>query len=98
MKALAFFNVSAYKYVIGANLEEKMRTELPFFAIALLLFAAFSVNIFLGAARIPVFLGDVAEMLALFGACVFFVIAVLRLENRGGAAGQSITRKGGDTK
>lgn len=54
-----------------------MRRESPFFMIALLLFAVFAVNVILGSAHQPVFMSDVAEMLTLFGACIFFVVAVL---------------------
>lgn len=57
-----------------------MRKESAFFAIALLLFAVFAANVTLGSARQPVFMNDVEEMLTLFGACIFFVVAVLILE------------------
>jgi hypothetical protein len=57
-----------------------MRKESIFFAIAALLFSVFAANVILGSARQPVFMSDVSEMLTLFGACIFFVVAVLILE------------------
>jgi hypothetical protein len=57
-----------------------VRKESIFFAIALLLFGVFAANVILGSARQPVFMNDVSEMLTLFGACIFFVVAVLILE------------------
>lgn len=44
------------------------------------LLALFVANIALGAAKAGVFLGDVGEMLVLFGASVLFVAAILRME------------------
>ncbi|MEM8872538.1 MAG: hypothetical protein AAGB10_21365 [Pseudomonadota bacterium] len=43
-------------------------------------FALFFANVAVGAARQPVFLGDVAEMLTLGAASVLFVIGVLQRE------------------
>lgn len=59
----------------------KQGEALAFF-VAGILFAIFLFNIILGAARGGVFLSDVGEMLALFGACICFVIAVLALERK----------------
>lgn len=44
------------------------------------LFAVFLANVLSGASGRAVFLSDVAEMLTLFAACIFFVVAVLRRE------------------
>jgi hypothetical protein len=58
------------------------RVESLAFFVASALFALFLFNLILGAAQKSVFLSDVGEMLALFGACISFVIAVLVLERR----------------
>ncbi|SDW22341.1 hypothetical protein SAMN05444358_101256 [Ruegeria halocynthiae] len=47
---------------------------------AVALFAVFVVNVALGALSSSPFLGDVGEMLVLFAASIFFVVAVLRRE------------------
>lgn len=67
---------------------------------AVALFALYLVNVFLGAAQAGVLLGDVAEMLTLFGACVCFVIAILGLERGANAARenrQAVSKQGGET-
>jgi len=46
------------------------------------LFAVYFLNVLLGAMRIGVFMNDVKEMLTLFGACIFFVIAICILERQ----------------
>ncbi len=48
--------------------------------LALILFLAFFANVSAGAAGQGVVLGDIAEMLTLFGAAVLFVIGVLLRE------------------
>ena len=48
--------------------------------LALVLFLAFFANVSSGAAGQGVVLGDVAEMLTLFGAAILFVIGVLLRE------------------
>lgn len=48
--------------------------------IAAIGFTVFFTNVALGAARAGVFLGDVAEMLALFVSALFFVVGVLQRE------------------
>ena len=68
------------------------RVEGVAFAIAGILFAVFLVNIILGAARIGVILGDVGEMLTLFGASIFFVIAVLGLERKKRDSGPKVSK------
>lgn len=67
--------------------------SLPF-AIAVVLFAIFLGNVIVGSMRRGVLLNDVGEMLALFGACVFFVFAVLIRERE---AAQTNPKKGGKT-
>lgn len=49
-------------------------------AAAGIVFAVFVTNIVIGASGGQVFLSDVGEMLTLFLACAFFVIAVLQRE------------------
>lgn len=44
------------------------------------LFAAFFLNVVLGASGSAPFLSDVGELLTLFASCIFFVAATLRLE------------------
>lgn len=51
---------------------------------ALTLFVLFFTNVSMGAAGRGVFLGDVAEMLVLFGSSILFVIGVLIREAREG--------------
>ncbi|MEM8658375.1 MAG: hypothetical protein AAGF22_09790 [Pseudomonadota bacterium] len=48
--------------------------------LSFVIFALFFANVAVGAARQPVFLGDVAEMLTLGVSVVFFVIGVLQRE------------------
>lgn len=62
-----------------------------------ILFAVFFLNVILGAARIGAFLGDVGEMLVMFGACVVFVIAILGHEQRARALEQEISKQGGES-
>ncbi len=52
----------------------------PALAAAAICFAIFFGNVAMGAAGMGVFLGDVAEMLSLVAASVFFVIGVLARE------------------
>lgn len=47
---------------------------------ALVCFVVFFTNVAMGAAGMGIFLGDVAEMLVLFAASIFFVIGVLARE------------------
>jgi hypothetical protein len=70
----------------------KRAGSLPF-AIAGILFAIYLGNVILGSMRAGVFLKDVGEMIVLFGACVFFVVAVLIRER---AAAQTNSKKGGE--
>ena len=49
-------------------------------AAALVCFAVFVANVVAGAFRLGAFFGDVSEMLALFGASIFFVIGVVERE------------------
>ena len=74
-----------------------MRGENIAFTGAGILFAVFLANVLLGALRIGAVLGDVVEMLVLFGACVFFVIAVLGLERRASASSQEVSKQGGES-
>jgi hypothetical protein len=74
-----------------------MRGETIAFTVAGILFAVFLANVLLGAFRFGAVLGDVVEMLALFGACVFFVIAVLGLERREIASGPKVSKQGGES-
>ena len=50
-------------------------------ALALGTFAVFFANVGLGAMRRDVFLSDIAEMLVLLAACVFFVVSILLHES-----------------
>ncbi len=74
-----------------------MRVEKFAFAGAGILFALFLANVLLGALRIGAVLSDVAEMLILFGASVFFVIAVLGLERRERASNPQVSKQGGES-
>ena len=56
-----------------------------FLALAAVLFALFAANVALGSLRGAPFLGDVAEMLLLFGASIAFVVAMGRAERHRGA-------------
>lgn len=47
------------------------------FALALLLFAVFAINVAMGALRAGVFLNDVSEMLMLFAAVICFVVGII---------------------
>lgn len=47
------------------------------FALALLFFAVFAINVALGAFRAGVFLNDLSEMLTLFAAVICFVVGIL---------------------
>lgn len=51
-----------------------------FLIVALALFVIFVTNVFLGATGGAQFLGDVGEMLLLFGASLAFVVAILKRE------------------
>ena len=66
-------------------------------ALAGALFAVFLLNVIMGAARLGAFLSDVGEMLVLFGACIFFVIAVLGQERRAIASGSETSKQGGES-
>ncbi|MEZ5808770.1 MAG: hypothetical protein R3D65_14000 [Zhengella sp.] len=61
------------------------------------LFGIFLLNVTLGAARIGAFLGDIGEMLVLFGFCILFVIAILGFERRAREAGRDVSKQGGET-
>ncbi|MBV6633857.1 MAG: hypothetical protein KI792_12600 [Alphaproteobacteria bacterium] len=63
------------------------------FVIAGILFAVFVGNVTMGAAFKSGFLGDVTEMVVLFGACVSFVIGVLILERMNSADGTDIPNR-----
>jgi hypothetical protein len=65
--------------------------------IAVILFGIYFVNVALGAARIGVILNDVGEMLVLFSASIFFVIAVLGLERKARASGPTVSKQGGES-
>lgn len=67
------------------------------FAIAGILFAVFLVNVLLGAFRIGAVLSDVFEMVVLFGASIFFVIAVLGLERSESDSGPNVSKQGGES-
>lgn len=58
---------------------------------ALICFLAYFGNVALGAAREPVLLSDLAEMLTLFAAAILFVIGVLAREARARRADGTIT-------
>ncbi|MDJ0859155.1 MAG: hypothetical protein QNI90_04750 [Dinoroseobacter sp.] len=47
---------------------------------AIVFFGIYVTNVFLGATSSSAFMGDVAEMLTLFVAAIFFTIAILRRE------------------
>ena len=47
------------------------------FALALLFFAVFAIDVAMGAFRVGAFLNDVSEMLMLFAAVVCFVVGIL---------------------
>ena len=51
-----------------------------FLAASIAMFAVFFANVALGAASNSAFLGDVGEMLVLFGASLCFVVAILKKE------------------
>jgi hypothetical protein len=51
-----------------------------FLAASVIVFAVYFVNVALGAFAGAAFLGDVGEMLVLFGATVLFVVAILQKE------------------
>jgi hypothetical protein len=57
-----------------------LRSGTAALGLALIIFVIFFSNVAMGAARQPVFLGDVAEMLTLFAASVSFVVGVLQRE------------------
>ena len=68
--------------------------------VALALFAAFLINVTLGAMQFGAVLNDVGEMLLLFSACIFFVVAILGLERREKSrlrASRKSTEQGGET-
>lgn len=51
-----------------------------YMGIAVVLFAAYFLNVFLGAVANSPVIGDVPEMLVLAASALFFVIAILKLE------------------
>jgi hypothetical protein len=51
-----------------------------FLAASFVVFAVYFANVVLGAYAGSAFLGDVGEMLVLFGAVILFVVAILRRE------------------
>ena len=51
-----------------------------FLAASVIVFAVYFGNVALGAFAGAAFLGDVGEMLVLFGAAVLFVVAILQKE------------------
>lgn len=51
-----------------------------FLLIAGILFAVYVTNVFLGATSGSAFMGDVAEMITLFCAAIFFTVAILKRE------------------
>jgi hypothetical protein len=51
-----------------------------FLLVAIVLFAIFTINVALGAFSGSAFVGDVGEMLILFGASIAFTGAILRAE------------------
>lgn len=52
-----------------------------FLTIAGVIFSIFVVNVALGAADLTTFLNDVGEMIVLFIASLFFVVAILKCED-----------------
>jgi hypothetical protein len=50
------------------------------YAAASLCFVIFSANVVLGASGAGTYLGDIAEMLVLFAAVIFFVVGILASE------------------
>lgn len=61
-----------------------MRRGTPALIAALICFCIYFGNVSLGAARKPVFLGDISEMLMLLLAVILFVIGVLLREAAAG--------------
>ncbi len=51
-----------------------------FLALATIFFGVYVTNVFLGATSDAAFMGDVAEMITLFVAAIFFTIAILKRE------------------
>lgn len=51
-----------------------------YLAISAIVFAVYFANVLLGAFASNAFLGDVGEMLVLFVATIFFVVAILKRE------------------
>ncbi len=51
-----------------------------FLAASIVVFAVYFANVVLGAYANSAFLGDVGEMLVLFGAAILFVVAILKRE------------------
>ena len=51
-----------------------------FLAASIIVFAIYFGNVALGAFTGSTFLGDVGEMLVLFGATILFVVAILQIE------------------
>jgi hypothetical protein len=48
--------------------------------VSTILFLVFAVNVALGSFASASFLGDVSEMLVLFAAAIFFVVAIIQRE------------------
>lgn len=63
--------------------------------LAGILFLIFAANVVMGSAAGAPFMGDVSEMLVLFGASVAFVAAILNREARRKANDQDQTEQGG---
>jgi len=51
-----------------------------FLAVSAIVFAIYFINVAMGAFAGTTFLGDVGEMLVLFAASIFFVVAILQKE------------------
>lgn len=60
-----------------------------FLTIAGIAFAIFVANVVLGAADSTMFLNDVGEMIVLFIASIFFVVAILKRESERDANGDA---------
>ena len=57
-----------------------MTAKKCFITVTCVVFLVFFSNVVAGAAGLGVFLSDVGEMLTLFAACIFFVLAMLAYE------------------
>lgn len=61
-----------------------LKSGTPALGLSLILFLIYFGNVSVGAARKPVFMGDVLEMLTLTAAAVCFVVGVLQKEKMRG--------------